>query len=152
MNNNGAHWLKHSICIHPFKKLEKPDAEGHSLSVVHDHWHTVKIFDYPSWITRKHDWYINYWFAKIKVRFPRYYISLRVCGYWPEAEADLETQKKRKISAAKAQVSKVLGVMEQRRLELSKQLFQDEVNDPVMKLCRQKLEEKKFKLNQLLID
>jgi hypothetical protein len=90
--------------------------------------------------------------ALLQVRFPTYYISARVCGYWPEEIADSETQKKRQISAAKAQVSKVLGVMEVRRKELSLQLFQDEQSDPVLIKCRQKLEEKRFKLNQLLID
>lgn len=152
MNKNGQHWLRHRICIHPFKKLDEPDSDGHSLKVVHDHWHTVKVFDYPHWITKKYAWYIDYWMAKIQVRFPRHYISKRVAGYWPDADADLETQKKRKISAAKAQVSKVLNVMAIRKAQLSKELFQDELHDPVMKLARRKLEEKKFKLQQLLID
>lgn len=150
MNKNGEHWLKHSICVHPFKKLDHPDEYGNHLKTVHDHWHTVKVFDFPSRITKKWAWFIDYYVARIKVRYPRHTVSHRVCGYWPEAEADMETQKKRKISAAKAQVSKVLGVMEQRRLELSKQLFQDEENDPIMKMAKQKLEEKKFKLNQIL--
>jgi hypothetical protein len=124
MNKKGVHWLKHSICIHPFKKIQTTDDNGHSIKVNHFHWHTIKEFDYPSWITKKWAWYINFWKAKMQVRFPTYYITHRVYGYWPEADADFETQKKRQISAAKGQVSKVLSIMEERRKLLSTQLFQ----------------------------
>jgi len=152
MNMSGEHWLRHSIVIHPFIKLDIPDDNGHSLKINHYHWHTIKVFDYPSRITKKWAWYIDYWMAKMKVRYPHHYISRHTCGYFPEAEADSETHKKRQISAAKAQVSKVLNIMEIRRKELSTQLYQDETNDPVMILARRKLEEKKFKLSQLIID
>ena len=152
MNMSGEHWLKHSICIHPFRKLETPDDNGHYLKPVYDHWHCVKTFDYPSRITKKWAWYIDYWMAKTKVRFPRHNISHRVCVYFPEAEADSETNRKRQISAAQAQVTKVLNVMKIRRAQLSTQLFQDEISDPIMKKARAKLEEKKSKLQQLLIE
>lgn len=151
MNIKGGHWLRNTIVIHPFIKTEKPDEYGNYLKVNHYHGHILKVFNYPSWITKKWDWYIHYWFAKMQVRFPRYHLSHKVCGYWPEAEADSETIKKRQISAAKAQISKVLNVIETRRQELSKQLFQDEETDPLMVHCRIKLEEKKFKLSQLIM-
>ena len=150
MNLKGEHWLRHRIVVHPNKKTE-PDEFGITLKTNHYSSHTLKIFDYPSWISRKWEWYINYWFAKMQLRFPRHHLSLCVAGYFPEAEANSEAILKRQISAAKAQVSKVLNVMEMRRKELQSQLFQDEFSDPLMSECRIKLEEKKYKL-QLLIN
>jgi hypothetical protein len=149
---SGEHWMRHRICVHPFRKLDQPDHNGHNLKTVYDHWHCVKTFDYPSRITKKWAWYIDYWLARTKVRFPRNYVSHRTCGYFPEDEADAEGIKKRQRSSAQAQITKVLNVMEMRRKELSTQLFQDELTDPIMKKARAKLEEKKFKLQQLLID
>lgn len=144
--------MHHSICVHPMKKLYKPDEYGRNVEVNYMHWHVVRVFDYPSWITRKWSWYINYWFAKIQLRFPNYYIDHRVAGYWPEDEANPETQKKRQISAAKAQVTKIENIISGRKNELSTQLFQDEENDPILIKANQKLAQKKFNLNQLLID
>ena len=132
MNTQGQHWLKHSICVHPFRKIEEPDEYGRMARIVHDHFHTIKVFDYPSWITKKWSWYITYWMSKMQIRFPRYQISHHVCGYWPEAEADSETIKKRQIAAAKGQISKVLSIIEDRKKELSLQLFQDETNDQIL--------------------
>lgn len=147
MIKRGKHWLRYSICIHPFRKQE-----NRSLQTVHDHWHVLKVFDYPSEIIYRWDWYVKFCTAKLQVRFPRHHISLRVCGYWPDAEPDSETLKKRQISAARAQVTKVQNIIRMRRNELSKELFQDETNDPVMIKARRKLDEKQFKLNQLIVD
>ncbi|MGD9930171.1 MAG: hypothetical protein AB7U05_09135 [Mangrovibacterium sp.] len=152
MKKKGKHWLRKRICVHPMHKTTVLNAFGTNSEPVNDHWHTVKTFDYPSWIQSKWSWYVDYWYARIKVRFPRHHVSIRVYGYWPEAEADTETQKKRQLAAAKAQVTKIENLINHRRRELSAQLFQDETTDPVMIRATQKLDEKKFKLEQLVND
>ena len=152
MSIPGEHWMRHNIAVHPHIKLDVTDDMGHSLKTNHYHWHVIKSFDYPYRVTKKWSWYINYWFAKMQMRFPHHYIDMRTCGYCPDAEADVDERLKRSISAARAQVTKVLNVMEMRRKEMSTQLYQDEETDPVMIMGRRKLQEKQFKLSQLIIN
>jgi len=150
MKKKGQHWLRKRICIHPMRKTEVVNAFGSNTEPTFDHWHTLKTFDYPSWIQSKWSWYIDFWYARIKVRFPRHYVSIRVYGYWPEAEADTDIQRKRQIAAAKAQITKIENIIKLRRGQLSTQLFQDENADPIMVKAKQKLDGKLFKLNLLL--
>jgi hypothetical protein len=151
MDHKGIQWFDYSIIVNSNQKLKEPDEYGRILVPNYYHGHVLKRFNYPSKITKKWQWYIDYCVAKMKLRFPRHRVSLSLYSYFPDEKPDDETARKREIAAAKAQVSKVLNIMEIRRQELSTQLFQDEENDIVMIKCRAKLIEKKFKLEQLII-
>lgn len=145
----GEHCLRHTIAVHPLKKAI--DEHGNvTLVTNHYHHHNLKVLDFPMWICKKWSWYIDYCVAKAKVRFPRHYISHRVYGYRLN-ESDEETTKKRHISAAKAQISKVLNIMKEREAQISRELFNDLDSDPIIQACRLKLEEKRMKLERLMI-
>lgn len=152
MEHKGKQWFQYRIVVHPNKRLEKPDQYGLMIQPNHYHSHSLKVFNFPSEVFHRRPWFIRYWIAKMQVRFPMHKVTPWLYPHFPDENPDEETQKKRQISAAKAQVTKVENIIRMRRDELSKELFNDETNDPVMIKARGKLAEKQFKLNQLLID
>jgi len=152
MEHTGKQWFHYRIVVHPNIKLKESDQYGKILEPNHYHSHTLKVFNFPSEVFHRRPWFISYWLAKMQVRFPKHKITSWLCPHFPDDKPDAETQKKREIAAAKAQVTKVENIIKIRRMELSKELFQDEENDPVMIKARNKLGEKKFKLQQILMD
>lgn len=146
MNTMKTHFLKVAICVHPNLKC-KESVTGERTN--HYHWHTMKVLNYPSEVLKRRSWVQKYWMAKIQIRFPKHYVTQRVAGYY-FPEDDEMTIKKRQISAARGQISKLNRLIDERRKELSTQLFQDYENDPFILKCRSKLENKETHLSNLL--
>lgn len=147
MTNKGQRWMHYTIAVSPNKKWRpgEPDRPNYH------HHHHIKSFNFPDWITEKWMWYIRWWHAKTQVRFPRHYVSMSVCPYYPEFENDAERIRKQSIAAAKAQISRVENMIKEREKELATQLFSDPDQDPIIKKLRKKLEEKKCNLEQIII-
>jgi len=149
MDHKGKRWFYYTITVHPNQKLNEPDQYGNFIHVNHYHHHVLKVLNYPDSIIERRQWYLRYLVAKFQVRFPKHKINLTLCPYYPE-DSDPVLFKKRQISAAQAQITRVLNLINERRKELSTQLFKDELNDPFLMKCREKLYEKQYKLQQLI--
>jgi len=141
-----THCLKVKICVHPNLKDENSVT---GVTPNHRNWHILKVLDFPTEILKRRDWVQKYWAAKMQLRFPKHLINQRVAGYW-YPDDDESTIKKRQISAAKGQISKLKRLIEERKKELSTQLFQDYENDPFIVKCEAKLHTKENHLSNLL--
>lgn len=146
MKKEKTHCLKISFVVHPNIKCSE-SVTGEKTNNFHKH--VVKVLDYPKDVIMRRNWYITYWRAKVQVRFPRHYVAQHVYGYY-YPEDDEATIKNRQISSAKAQITKIKRLVDERKKELSKGLFQDFETDPYILKCTSKLEEKELKLSNLL--
>ena len=123
--------------VHPFangKKMLRPE-QGHR----------IKSLKYPVWVIRNHEWYFLYISALIQVRFPKHSITRHLNITTPEIPENI--LHKRRISAAKAQVTKIGNAIIAYHKEASSQLFG---NEEVLKLLQRKLKEKEFNLKKLI--
>lgn len=138
--------MHYTITVQPNKKGKtgEPDRPNYH------HHHLIKSFNFPDDITQRRFWFIRYWVAKIQCRFPRHNVRLQVCPYYPEFENDAERIRKQSIAATKAQITRIEGLIEERKKTLSGLLFGDHETDPVICMANIKLERQKSKLACLI--
>lgn len=141
-------WAKVWICVYPNKKVI--DDKG-CWKVNHYSSHVVKSYDYPKWIIDKHRQFFTYIQALIQVRFKNHYVDYHYAGYYPETGEQLASKRRRAISAAQAQVTKVENVIMQYKEEVNKTLWNDLSKDETYQKLLQKLEVKKFRLQQAVM-
>ena len=149
MKGNNEYWAEVSICVHPNRK--KLNEYG-NYETNHYAWHVIKKYNYPKWIIDKHKRFLDWVLALAQVRFRKHHISFRYYGYKREDGNSILEKKKREIAAAKAQVSRIENAIRDYQDEMSKTLFNDLSNDEIYKKLLCKLDEKKFKLQQALMD
>lgn len=142
-------WAQVTIAVHPHKKGAPKN--GFYPTNYH-HWHVIKCWEFPRWIIDRHGWFFRYVLALVQSRFPKHNVSFRYCGYWPQTRESMNSQRQRKISAAKAQVTKVERAIDQFVQERRKTLFYEYKSDPIYKKLQHKLEEKKFNLQQVVLE
>jgi len=141
-------WAQISIRVHPNKK--EVDEDG-CRQTNHYHWHILKEWNYPRWIIKKHDDFFVWVMCIYQVRFKNYKVDKTYCGYYPETMERLGSKRLSSISAAKAQITKVENVIAEFKAEKGKTLWNDFENDPIYKKLLCKLEDKKFKLEQAVM-
>ena len=149
MANDAANlWARVSIVVHPNKRIRD---ENGKLRVNNYEWHTIKQWDYPKWIIDKHTWFFKWVMALVQCRFPKHYVSYHYGGYYPETKERLGSKRLSAIAAAKAQVTKVENAIAEFIEEKSKTIGSDYENDPIYKKLLCKLDDKKFKLQQAVM-
>ena len=141
-------WARVAIVVHPNKKVK--DEIG-AFKVNYYEYHVIKQWDYPKWIIDKHRWFFTWVQALIQCRFPKHYVSYHHGGYYPETKERLGSKRLSAISAAKAQVTKVENAIAEFIEEKSKTIWSDYENDPIYKKLLCKLDDKKFKLQQAVM-
>lgn len=124
--------------VHPFKD-GKTD---------HFHGHELKRLTYPVRVFNNRMWFIRYMACLLQVRFPKHYIDQHTSCLYPDIPDDIIL--KRRLSAAKAQITKVENVINNYTEEQNKKLFGLEKEDPIMEKLLLKLEEKKLKYSNLI--
>lgn len=127
-----------AICVHPLSK--KRDG-NYGTNHYHKHW--LKEYRYPRSIIERRRWFFTYVGAKMQVRFPRNYISIYFAYYENETKEYLNSKRRQKISAAKAQITKVQNVINLYVVQKKGELFFDEATDPVLLKLKVKLEQKR---------
>ena len=110
------------------------------------HSHLLKKLTFPVEILQRRYWYVRLVNAILQTRFPKYSIS----QYTDMHTGNGETPLKLRISAAKAQITKVKNGIERYKKEKSTELFPLSESDPIYQKLLLKLEEKEFKFNQLI--
>jgi len=141
-------WMQITIRVHPNTK--EVDEWGNPQKN-HYHYHILKSWEYPKWIIMKHAKFFWWVMCMYQVRFKYYGINKTYCGYYPDTKERMGSKRLNAISAAKAQVTKVENAIAYFIEEQSKSLFSDYENEPVYKNLLCKLEEKKFKLEQAVM-
>jgi hypothetical protein len=136
------------IVVHP-NKSEKD--ENGRFKTNHYHFHTIRKYNYPKWIVDKHGWFFQWVQALVQCRFPKHHVGFQYCGYFPDTNEKTLSRRKMAISAAQGQITKVNNQMELIREYSRKSLFQDYTELPEYVRLQTKLEEKKFKLQELLL-
>jgi hypothetical protein len=139
-------WAIVSIVVHPNKNEIN---ESGNYRVNHYTWHTLRSWDYPKWIVDRHKRFFVWVQSLYQVRFPRHYISFHYFGYKKEDEGSAQLKRKREISAAMAQVTRIENLIKEYSEERSKTLFSDLSNDEIYMSLLRKLENKKFALQQI---
>jgi hypothetical protein len=141
-------WAKVSIAVHPNKK--ELDEYG-NWRINHYHWHVIKEWHYPKWIVDRHRRFFKWVLALVQSRFPKHSVEYRYAGYYPETKERLCSKRQQSISAAKAQITKVENIIRDYEAEKNKSLWSDLNSDPIHKKLIEKLEQKKFNLQQAIM-
>lgn len=141
-------WAQIIIRVHPNKKQLSEDG---SFQTNHYHWHVLKQWNYPRWIVNKHERFFWWVMCVYQARFKNYRINKTYCGYYPDTKERLGSKRLSAIAAAKAQVTKVENAIAEFKEEKSKTLWSDFENDPIYKKLLCKLDDKKFKLQQAVM-
>jgi len=141
-------WAVVRICVHPNQK--KVDELG-NWKVNHYHWHVVREWHYPKWIINRHRPFFTWVHALYQVRFKFHHVTFRYCGYYPDTKEIMSSKRQLAISAAKAQVTKIENVISDYEARISQTLFQNYSDDPIHKKLLEKLEQKKFNLQQAVM-
>jgi len=141
-------WAQIIIRVHPNEKRMTQDG---CYQTNHYHWHVLKEWNYPRWIIKKHDRFFSWVRCIYQVRFKNYRVDSTYCGYYPETKERLNSKRLNSISAAKAQITKVENAIAVFKEEKGKTLWNDYENDPIYKKLLCKLDEKKFKHEQAVM-
>jgi len=141
-------WAIVRISVHPNRN--RMDERG-NWRVNYYHWHVIKEWNYPKWIVDRHGKFFTWVKALVQVRFPNHYITYSYAGYYPETREKLASKRQLTISAAKSQVTKIENALRHYEFEKSKSLWSDLGADPIHQKLLEKLEQKKFNLQQTIM-
>lgn len=141
-------WAVVRISVHPFRKDRD---ENGNFRVNHYHWHVIKEWHFPKWIINKHQRFFTYVQALVQSRFKFHYVSYSYSGYYPETNELMTSKRQLAISAAKAQVTKIENAISEYKVRRSQTLFSNYTEDPILSRLIEKLEQKKFNLQQAIM-